>query len=49
MAGKIDDMIKTGICRCLIQMAPRDFELAPVLKEGGGNHKAVVAIKRKEL
>jgi hypothetical protein len=48
MAGKNDDVINAGVCRCLIQMAPHDFELAPMLKEGGGNCEAVVVAKQKE-
>lgn len=34
MLGKNDDMINVSVYRCLIQMVPCDFELAPVLKEG---------------
>jgi hypothetical protein len=45
MASKNDDVINVGVYRCLIQMARHDFELMPVLKESGGNRKAVVVIK----
>ncbi len=45
IADNNDDVINVGVCRCLIQMAPYDFELAPVLKEDGGNLEAVVAAK----
>jgi hypothetical protein len=48
MAGKNDDVINVGVCQCLIQMVPHDFESALVLKEGGGNHEAVVAVKQKK-
>ncbi len=45
MAGRNDDVINASVSRFLIQMAPHDFELASVLKEGGGNLEAVVATK----
>jgi hypothetical protein len=41
-------MINAGVCRCLIPMVPRDFELAPVMNEGGGNREAVVLAKQEE-
>jgi len=49
MAGINDDVLNVGVCQCLTQMVPCDFELMSVLKEGGGNHEVVVATKQKEL
>ncbi len=49
MAGKNDNVINANVYQCLIQMVPCDFELAPMLKEGGGNHEVVVVAKREEL
>jgi len=43
MANINDDVFNVGLCLCLIQMAPRDFELMLVLKEGGDNREAMVA------
>jgi hypothetical protein len=45
MASINDDVFNVGLCQCLIQMAPRDFELMLVLKEGGDNREVVVAAK----
>jgi hypothetical protein len=41
-------VINAGVCQCLIQIKPRDFESASVLKEGGGNREAVVVAKQEE-
>jgi hypothetical protein len=48
MASKNHGVINASVYRFLIQMAPRDFELALVLKKGGGNLEAMVVVKREE-
>jgi hypothetical protein len=49
VAGGDDDVVDVGVRSCLIQVAPSDFESVPVLKEGGSDHEAIVAAKRKSL
>jgi len=48
VASGDDDVVDAGVRSRLVQVAPSDFESAPVLKEGGNDREVIMAAKRKE-